>query len=69
MEGFSIDNLYVVQLKDDLQVKIKNELIFYFKDELGLDEEEIKSELELAMSSRVNDLEDTINIKEIINNN
>lgn len=59
--------LYISQLEDDLQLKIKSELIKYFKENLELSEEDEKIELELAMSSRVSDLEDTININKVIN--
>lgn len=60
-------DLYIIQLPIDLQKKIKDELIKYFKVELDLQDENVEQELELAMSSRVGDLEDTINIKKIIN--
>lgn len=60
-------SLFISQLEESLQYKIKNQLINYFRKELELNEEELKVELELAMASRVSDLEDTIDIKKIIN--
>lgn len=59
-------SLYVFQLEQDLQTKIENQLIHFFKEELDLNEKDLKIELELAMSSRISDLEDTINIKEVL---
>lgn len=58
--------LYVSQLNNDLQKKIKDHLTKFYLNELELNEDEIKYELELAMNSRVNDLEDTIDIKKIL---
>lgn len=62
-------NLYVLQLDNSLQLKIKKELTKFFEDELSLEQWEVEKELELAMSSRVSDLENTINIIELIDNN
>lgn len=59
-------SLYVAQLEPELQTKIKNHLIDFFKEELELNEEELNEELELAMNSRVSDLEDTIDINKIL---
>lgn len=59
-------SLYVFQLEQDLQTKIENQLIHFFKEELDLNEKNLKIELELAMSSRISDLEDTINIKKVL---
>lgn len=59
--------LYVSQLTTQMQNKIKNDLIKYFKEDLELNEIHMQIELEMAMSSRVSDLEDTINIEYIIN--
>ena len=58
--------LYVSQLDNHLQKKIKDHLTHFYINELELNEEDIKYELELAMNSRVSDLEDTINIKKIL---
>lgn len=58
--------LYVSQSDDNLQKIIKDHLIQFYKIELELNEDEIKEELELAMNSRLHDLEDTINIKKIL---
>ena len=58
--------LYVSQLDNHLQKIIKDHLTHFYLNELELNEEEIKHELELAMNSRVSDLEDTINIKKIL---
>lgn len=58
--------LYISQLDNHLQKKIKDHLTQFYINELELKEEEIKYELELAMNSRVNDLEDTIDIKKIL---
>lgn len=62
----SIRHLYVSQLDFDLQSSIKKELIDFFIEELDLNEAHSKEELDLAMNSRVSDLEDTINIKKIL---
>lgn len=59
----SIQNLYVSQLNGDLQSLIKKELTLFFKNDLNLNKDNIIKELELAMNSRVSDLEDTIDIK------
>lgn len=60
-------NLYVSQLNSNLQLKIKNQLTNFFLEELELNQEDVDKELELAMNSRVSDLEDTIDIKKILN--
>lgn len=57
-----IRGLYVSQLELNLQTKIKNQLIDFFNNELELNESDLKVELELAMNSRISDLEDTIDI-------
>lgn len=59
-------DLYIYQLESDLKTKIKDGLIEFFKEELKLSEEDLRVELELAMNSRVSDLEDTINIDRIL---
>jgi len=61
-----MQNLYVRQLKQELQIKIKDQLIIFFKEDLDLNDDELKNVLELAMNSRINDLEDTIDIKKIL---
>lgn len=53
---------YVVQLDDFKQKKIKEDLNIFYKDELNLNDEEMKVELKLAMSGRLVDLEDSIDI-------
>lgn len=58
-------NLYVSQLDNHLQKTIKNLLTHFFENELELNREETKQELELAMNSRLSDLEDTIDISRI----
>lgn len=63
---YQVRKLYVSQLDNHLQKIIKDHLIQFYKIELELNEEDIKDELELAMNSRLHDLEDTINIKKIL---
>lgn len=60
-------SLYIFQLKNSLQSDIQSRLIKYYKEELNLNEDEIKTELELAMSSRLSDLEDSIDVNAIMN--
>lgn len=58
---------YITQLDKKLQIKIEEKLLSYFETELELSPDDVEIELELAMNSRIYDLEDTININEIIN--
>lgn len=57
---------YVIQLNDCEQNQIKKDLKIFFKNELGLVDEELENELDLAMSSRLIDLEDSIDINPYI---
>lgn len=60
-------NRYIIQLEIELQNIIKSKLISYYKEELELGKEDIEIELEMAMNSRLIDLEDTIDINQLIN--
>lgn len=62
----SIRRLYVSQLDSDFQSLIKYALTKFYKEELELEGDEIKHELDLALNSRVSDLEATINVKKIL---
>lgn len=57
---------YVIQLDNCEQIQIKKDLKDFFENELDLTDEEIKDELDLAMSSRLSDLEDSIDISPYI---
>lgn len=60
---------YVIQLNENKQKQIKEDLKKYFKEDLNLTNQEIEEELELAMSSRLVDLEDSIDINQYIDYN
>lgn len=66
MKYKNLRSSYVLELESDLQTKIKSHLIDFFKNDLDLNEAALSEELELAMHSRVSDLEDTIDIKKIL---
>lgn len=59
-------NKFIIQLNNQTQKQIEIDLKRYFKIDLNLNDEELKEELELAMSGRLVDLEDSINIYQYI---
>lgn len=58
---------FIIQLDESIQKQIRNDLNLFFKEELELKDEEISKELELAMSGRLVDLENSIDINCYIN--
>lgn len=58
---------YIIQLSNDKQENIKKDLEVFFREELDLTKQEIKDEMELAMSGRLIDLEDSIDINQYMN--
>lgn len=58
---------YVVQLSKKKQEMIKKDLKTFFITELNLNDQEVQKELELAMNSKLTDLEDSIDINQYIN--
>lgn len=63
-ERIIMKNKYIIQLNDKLQNEIEVKLRQFYKEELDLTEQEIEEELELAMSGRIIDLEETIDISQ-----
>lgn len=58
---------FIAQLDKYKQNQIKQDLKFFLKEELELTDEEMEKELELAMSSRLSDLKESIDINPYIN--
>lgn len=59
---------FIVQLDNQIQEQIKKDLKTFFKEELSLTDEEMEEQLELAMNSRLVDLEDSIDINSYVIN-
>lgn len=59
---------FIVQLDNQMQEQIKKDLKNFFKEELNLSDEEMEEQLELAMNSRLVDLEDSIDINSYVIN-
>jgi len=60
-------NKYIIQLDSNYQIEIRNKLHLFFKKDLDLLDKEIEKELELAMNSRLSDIEEIIDITKYIN--
>lgn len=58
---------FIAQLDKYKQNQIKQDLKFFLKEELELTDKEMEKELELAMSSRLSDLKESIDINPYIN--